>query len=157
VHACAAAFGRTLNEFTPDDTLYSDELCYWGNRATRCNSVRSAADQQSNDVHAFEHNRAANKYHHQRGRTDPANTIDSVHASDAKRAFDSADAAGSIDSAERNNADHACAGSGNATGRHDTYECARIDNYSSSLCDHHCPEWVRLNQPGIAFWIDHHK
>lgn len=51
-------------EFTPDDTLYSDELCHRGNRATRRNSVRSAADKQSYDVYAFEHNWAANKYHH---------------------------------------------------------------------------------------------
>jgi hypothetical protein len=51
-------------ELTPHRTLYSDELCHRGNRATCGNSVRSAAHKQSNDVYAFEHNWAANKYHH---------------------------------------------------------------------------------------------
>jgi hypothetical protein len=51
-------------ELTPDDTLYSDELCHWGNGATRGNPVRSAAHKQPHDVYAFEHNWAANKYHH---------------------------------------------------------------------------------------------
>jgi hypothetical protein len=109
-------------------------------------SILSAAHEQPYDFDAFEHDWSADANHHQGGRTKPSNT---------NYAFDSADAA--VHSAECDYDDHACASSGNATGRHDTDKYSRIHNYSSSLRDRHYSEWILLDESGSAFWIDYRK